>query len=234
MTYDRKIYFTDEPNAAPQPGNQRWKTDPALHSCERIEEKLQSKKMLDYYDVYVDEFLNKDPIRDWESIERCIALWQFFLLQIEPFAGETSILDCGTKDGQFPEWLNKQGFEVLGIEISDAYVNWAQNHHRPVEYGDVCDMPPKWTDKFDVVFAHHLLGLVPDYWLGLTEMYRVTKPGGYLVTLNDVPGNPRKHYSYIGGPDIFEAFTHMNKCDMIYSGPWNQEMPKEYVYIVKK
>ena len=240
MTYDRKIYFPDEPKyAVPQPGNQRWKTDPSLHSCERTQETLQSKKNLEYHETYVEEFLNKDPVRDWESIERCIELFMFFLDQIKMDilkvqTSNWSILDCGTKDGQFPEWLNSQGIEVLGTEISGDYVNWAQNKNRPVEYGDVCDLPPKWTDKYDVVFSHHLLGLVADYWVGLSEMYRVTKPGGYLVALNDVPGNPKKHFSYIGGPDIFEVFTNTNKCVTIYNGPWNQDRPKEWVYIVKK
>lgn len=240
MSFDRKIYFSDDYNKKPaqQPANQKWKTDPDLHSCERVDDGIQSKKLMDYYDKYVPEFLDSDPIRDWESIDRAIALFQFFLNQIsteKTFVNNWLILDCGTKDGQFPEWLSKQGYvDAKGIEISGDYVKWAQDHNRPVEYCDVCDMPPKWDNKFDVVFSHHLLGLVPDYFVGLQEMFRVTKPNGYMVTLNDCPGNPRKHYSYIDSPEIFETFTGLTGAKEIYSGYWNTDMPKEWVYIIQK
>lgn len=218
---------------------QKWKSDPTLHSCDRIDEDLQSKKVLDYYDTYINEFLEKDPLRDWESIERCISLWSFMLDKLEKniinVKNENwSVLDVGTKDGQFPEWLNTQGIDCLGIEISDNYVNYAQKKNRNVKYGDVCNLSSKWENKFDVVFSHHLLGLVPDYWVGLCEMYKVTKPGGYMITLNQVPGNRKKHFSYIDSPDIFGKFTMINKCNIIYNDYVDLGFPNEWVYIIQK
>jgi len=214
---------------------QRWKNDASLHSCETVKEGHQVKKVLDYYGIYVDEFLNSDPIQDWESIERCKELWWWSLNILgNKEASDWDVLDCGSKDGQFPEYLVDRVKSVIGIEISQDYVKYAAEKGRPIAYGDVCNMKSEWTDKFDCVFSHHLLGLVPDYWKALEEMLRVAKPGGYLITCNDVPGNPRKHYSFIEDDEIFNDFTKEKDVQQIFSGCWNPIFPKEWVYIIEK
>lgn len=227
---------------------QKWKIDSSLHSCERKD----GKKVLDYHSTYVDEFLNSDPIRDWESIDRCKYLWERFIKRIceeeeltrkyvTECALDWKVLDCGTKDGQFPQWLRDIGIkDALGIEISQDYIYYARNDkNRPVIYGDVCNMPEEWSDRFTVVFSHHLLGLTPDYRKGLDEMWRVTEPGGYIITLNDVPGNPKKHYSLIEDATVFDEFiaepaddTFFN--EVLYNGYWKQKFPKEWVMIIRK
>lgn len=203
---------------------QRWKKDPKLHSCPvEVTEDGQVKKKMLYDDLYIKEFLDSDPIRDWESIERCIELWNFCMDEIEADTDPFKVLDCGTKDGQFPEWLLKEEGvkEAVGIEIADSYVTYAINRGRPVEKGDVCNL--QFPDnEFDVVFSHHLLGLVEDYFKAMAEMFRVIKPGGYFITLNDVPGNPRKHYSFVEDIKVINGFLErpeLNPHNMIYYGP---------------
>lgn len=216
---------------------QRWKEDPSLHACPTIKDGHQEKKSLDYYNIYVQEFLNSDPIRDWESIDRCKALWFFALRQlgIEPTeVTKWDILDCGTKDGQFVEFLNGMVKSIVGIEVSTDYIEYANEKFRNVIFCDVCDMPEDWTDKYDFVFSHHLLGLVPDYWLGLAEMYRVTKPGGYMVTCNDVPGNSKKHFSLIKDEKIFTDFANDAGASVIYNDRWNEVLKIEWVYLIQK
>lgn len=181
---------------------QKWKSDKDLYDAPRQD----NKKMLDYYETYVKEFLDADPLRDWESITRCIKLWEFFT-QIDgvKLPKKCSVLDCGTKDGQFPEYLAKEGYDVLGIEISQPYVEYAQKRGRPVEYGDVCDLESVVDRSYNVAFAHHLLGLVPDYEKAYAEMLRVVKLGGYVVTLDNIPGNPRKHYQIVETSDQLQG-----------------------------
>ena len=95
--------------------NQKWKTDPALYNAPTEKNGVQTKKKLDYDTTYRHEFLDADPLRDWESIERCKWLWEWALEQIE-FGGlecdptKWSVLDVGTKDAQFPEWLTLELF----------------------------------------------------------------------------------------------------------------------------
>ena len=217
---------------------QRWKTDPALHSCPTEKWGDQLKKQLDYPNLYIEEFLNNDPIRDWESIERCKHLWNWCIsraYELHPWILPKTwrILDCGTKDGQLPQWLRDTGHDTaMGIEISPAYVDYAKGKGRPVIKGDICNMDEEWTDNFDFVFAHHVHGLTPDYLKALEEMYRVTNK--YMVALNQVPGNKRKHYSYIDSPAIFHKFIEDNECNVIYNDYLDTGYAKEWVIFIKK
>ena len=220
---------------------QRWKTDPTLHSCPTEQVGDQTKKQMDY-GLYTEEFLNSDPIRDWESIERCQWVFDWSLHSISayeeqfhliPIYQKMRILDCGTKDGQFPAWLREEEYEQsMGIEISGPYVDYAKGLGRPVAYGDVCNMDISWSDNFDYVFSHHLHGLTPDYLKALEEMYRVTSK--YMITLNDVPGNKLKHYSYIDSEDIFLKFVEDNACEVIHNDFLDTGFGNEWVMLIKK
>jgi hypothetical protein len=205
---------------------QKWKTDPILHSCKRDKD---GHKVMDYESLYVDEFLNADPLRDWESIDRCKDLWKWSMDKIPHLPHVKRVLDCGTKDGQFPEWLCSEDIEAIGIEISQPYVEYAIEKSRPVVKGNVCDID-FGDNYFDMVFSHHLLGLTPDYYKALSEMYRVTSY--YMVTLNDVPGNPKKHYSYIDSHDIYDRFIEEFKPEVIFNGFWKDNA--EWVLLIKK
>jgi SAM-dependent methyltransferase len=215
---------------------QKWKKDPSLHSCETIENNGQINKKLNYEKTYIKEFLDSDPLKDWESIYRCMELWHFFADKVR-IKGNLKVLDCGTKDGQFPVYLNDLGYICTGIEISNSYVRFAKDLGRNVEYGDVCNL--KYDDNtFDVVFSHHLLGLVRDYRLALKEMLRVVKPNGYIVTLNDIPGNKKKHYSYIKNMIIIENWLKeedfiKNKIVYFDVNP-NMQSSNEKILIVQK
>jgi SAM-dependent methyltransferase len=233
-------YKPDKPRKEPditRHKDQRWKTDPSLHSCERKEAGNQTKKKLDYDKVYIEEFLNTDPVRDWESIDRCQILWHWMMERVDENPAEWEVLDVGSKDGQFPQWLIDEHLveDSIGCEISEDYLEWCRQKKRPVVYGNACDLPQAWEGKFDCVFSHHLLGLTPDYLQSLDEMFNCVKPGGYMITLNDVPGNPRKHYSYIENPSIFKEFCDKWKdCTIIYNDRWNSDFPKEWVLLVKR
>ena len=220
---------------------QRWKKDPTLRNCPRLEVGDQQKKRMDYENVYVEEFLNQDPLRDWESIDRCKWLWKWALNPLNYDYTKLGysewqtwkVLDCGTKDGQFPEWLREIGCDqAMGIEISEPYVDYAKSKGRPVVYGDACNMDVSWTGNFDFVFAHHLHGLTPDYLKALEEMYRVTND--YMIVLNQVPGNKQKHYSYIETPKIFHKFIEDNPCEVIYNDYVETGFENEWVMFIKK
>lgn len=220
--------------------NQRWKTDPKLHSCDTYEDNGQVKKNLEYEEVYVKNFLEQDELRDWESFERCKKLWEFCMekvgLTMHDMIGKT-VLDCGTKDGQFPEYLTKHGIGAIGIDVSEPYIKYASERSRPVVYGDVCDM--EFDDCcFDFVFSHHLLGLTSDYFKGMTEMYRVLKKDGYMVNLDNIPGNKKKHFSYIDSPKVLEEWLEKPEFTgykVIYSGRnpyWKND--NEWILLLKK
>lgn len=203
-------------------GEQRWKSDPKLYDCKREERNNQLIKKIDYENVFIKEFLDQDPIRDWESFERCKMLWDFCLKKLNltmlDVVGKT-VLDCGTKDGQFPQYLRDHNINAVGIDVSKPYIEYAQSKGRPVIYGDVCNLSDVEDSSFDFVFSHHLLGLTSDYYKGLSEMFRVSK--NYMITLNDIPGNKKKHYSYIDNPEILGGWLKTPDFidhKVIYSG----------------
>ena len=219
---------------------QRWKEDQSLWGCETVRDGYQEKKDLDYDTVYVHEFLNQDPLRDWESIDRCKALWFWALRKAELNDPEDiknfKVLDVGTKDGQFVEFLDGSVADVIGLEYSKPYVDYATEKGRMVIYGDVCQLTDwfKWENHFDFVFSHHLLGLTPDYVKALEQMLAVTKNGGFMITCNDIPGNPRKHYSYIESSKVFNDFIFKSNLKVIHNERWNSDFPREWILFVKK
>jgi SAM-dependent methyltransferase len=219
---------------------QKWKQSPGLYGCERKDVGSQSIKIMDYENVYKKEFLESDPVRDWESVDRCKHLWQWAVDKIDVNPSDWFVLDVGTKDCQFPEWLIKEHVvgNAIGTEIAEDYLTFAHRKKRPIVYANVCDMPKRMYGKFDMVFSHHVLGLTPDYMKALDEMWNCVKPGGYMITLNDVPGNPKKHYSYINTPDIFNDFMNTKRIkltspELIYNNYWNDEYQKEWVFFMK-
>lgn len=217
--------------------NQKWKEDPKLYNAPTKQDGLQIKKKLDYHNIYVKEFLDCDPLRDWESVDRSIWLWNWMLEQIglkEENVGKffEKVLDVGTKDAQFPMWLREQyDIEAIGCEISKPYIEWAKEKGRPIEFGDACDLPYK-DMTFDLVFSHHLHGLTPDYYKALDEMFRVSRK--FMLALNQVPGNPRKHYSYIDNPKIYDDFVENNLCDVIHNGYLETGFKNEWVILIDK
>lgn len=207
---------------------QKWKTDPKLFNVERTED---GKKKLDYETTYIKEFLSADPLRDWESIKGCKELWKFLLDKVS-IDDNISVLDVGTKDGQFPEWLNDNGYNSYGIDVDPKYVDYAREKKRPVYYGNICDSDIK-INTFDVVFNHHVLGLTPSITKAFQEILRICKRNGFVISLFHLPGNPKKHYSLINSVDELNCI--LNKCpthDVIYGDYWKNN--QEYVSILKK
>lgn len=216
--------------------NQKWKRDKKLHSCDTITDNGQIKKQLDYDTIYRKEFLECDPLRDWESFDRCVNLWNIFLKKINQEQNKNwTVLDAGCKDCQFSQWLREQGIMSVGLEYSEKYVRYSLNLGRPIQYGNVCCM--EFDDNsFDICSSHHLLGLVPDNLVALNEMFRVSKK--WIYTLASVPGNKRKHFSYIEDNSIFNQFIeeHKDSCKVIYNDFIQQETGYngEYLIIVEK
>jgi SAM-dependent methyltransferase len=215
---------------------QKWKTDASLYDAPTEKDGVQVKKKLDYDTTYRKEFLDSDPLRDWESIERCKWLWEWAIEQIDDDPMNWAVLDVGTKDGQFPEWLREQSIMGLGLEYSESYVRYAVNKGRPVKYGNACAMEFD-DDVFDFVFSHHLHGLLPDYAKGIEEMMRVSRK--YMLCLNQVPGNPRKHYSYIDSPTIYHNFVEfgahtVGPFEVLYNDYLDTGFNNEWVLFVKK
>jgi ubiquinone/menaquinone biosynthesis C-methylase UbiE len=105
--------------------------------------------------------------------------------------GGGRVLDCGIGTGAFGLALAKSvvaPVRIDGVDVSPAMLDRADRNldRRSVEYRlHRCDMRrlPFDDGTFDAVLGAHLLELLPDPLVGLSEMSRVLRPGGLLVVV---------------------------------------------------
>jgi len=98
-----------------------------------------------------------------------------------PAAGERA-LDVGTGTGHFAFDLAQRGLKVTGVDISDAMLDVARAKGSRVTLvtADAGELP--FADSsFDLVLSVTTLEFVPRPEKALSEMWRVTCPGGRMV-----------------------------------------------------
>jgi len=93
------------------------------------------------------------------------------------------ILELGCGNGLSAHLLNKQGYWVVGTDISPFFLSdTAQWHDEGLKY-IACDALelPFGDESFDVVCSNELIEHVPDARQTLSEMVRVVKKGGLVI-----------------------------------------------------
>jgi ubiquinone/menaquinone biosynthesis C-methylase UbiE len=109
---------------------------------------------------------------------------------LRPTRGE-KILDAGSGTGIFTGEFLDRGADVVGLDISWAMLRWAKEKHEAFSEGGVtADMAllPFADDVFDKTVSITALEFIEDEKRAVTELFRVTKPGGRVVvaTLNSL------------------------------------------------
>ena len=95
------------------------------------------------------------------------------------------ILDVGCADGRYIAGFQRAGWDVMGVEVSPVAAAWAREHFQvPVLEGtlETVDLP---DDHFDLVRLKHCIEHLPDPRSALRHVYRVLRPGGYVVIDTD-------------------------------------------------
>lgn len=121
----------------------------------------------------------------YEEIERRLKM--IFDLCDMPSRGRILELGCGA--GNISLWLEKQGYEVTGIDISPTAIAWATS--KCLDAGgttrffvdNVLDMHFAEDEYFDIVLDGHCLHCIigDDRRKVFSESWRVLKPGGRLL-----------------------------------------------------
>jgi SAM-dependent methyltransferase len=90
------------------------------------------------------------------------------------------ILDVGCGVGMYTKAFLRETPEVFGIEVAHDRALEAREHTKSVIQG-LGEQLPFADETFDVVFSHEVLEHVTDDHASVSEMARVTRPGGRIV-----------------------------------------------------
>ena len=121
-----------------------------------------------------------------------------------PLPAGAAVLDAGCGSGRMLEELAGYG-SVSGIELDEDAAELAASRERgEVKTGRVEELP--WPDSsFDLLTSLDVIEHTPDDSVALTELRRVTKPGGWLLvtvpayqtlfSLHDVANHHYRRYN---------------------------------------
>ena len=102
------------------------------------------------------------------------------------------IIDIGCASGAFSKRLVDLGFKVTGCDISLPAIKTAKKNIRESCNFVVCDIENSCfkDNSFDACFCADILHHFPDIQKLIFELKRITKPGGYIFTLDPNKLNP--------------------------------------------
>lgn len=102
---------------------------------------------------------------------------------VEPIAGQ-KILDVAAGTGTSSEPFANVGAEVIAADLSAGMLEVGRRRRPDITFvqADVTELPFA-DEEFDAVTMSYGLRNVADYPKALSELYRVTKPGGRIVVL---------------------------------------------------
>jgi ubiquinone/menaquinone biosynthesis C-methylase UbiE len=90
------------------------------------------------------------------------------------------VLECGCGTGLILERIKEHAHRAAGIDLSPGMLELARARGLDVQEGSVTALP--FPDaSFDVTCSFKVLAHVPDIGRALSEMARVTRPGGVLL-----------------------------------------------------
>ena len=124
-----------------------------------------------YDDYYNTDFGKKVDLIEKEIIKDIIS---------EISRDQMLELGCGT--GHWTEFFLKEGFELTALDISEPMLELARAKGLNAKFikGDTVKLP--FADEtFRVIASITMLEFVQNQDVVLREMYRVLKPGGYLI-----------------------------------------------------
>jgi len=115
------------------------------------------------------------------------------------------ILDVGCGEGKYMELLQKQGFELVGIDISKIQVEKCKSKGLNAIIHDLHEKLPFEDNEFDDVIAFGVIEHLFNHHVFLKELKRVTRPDGkiFLSTPNKLTGSRTKTED--------EKFRHPNE-----------------------
>jgi len=152
-------------------------------------------------DLTEEERTNRDTFSTKEAIKRYSGFFSKAVNDIEKsiindmFIRNGLTLDVGCGTGRTTKYLIKKGFQAIGIDYSEAMINYAKKKNKKIKFIvlNACsmDFPDEYFDN--ILFSFNGIDYIYPYEKRiacLKEIYRVLKKGGVfaLSTHNSFSG----------------------------------------------
>ena len=102
------------------------------------------------------------------------------VLDVAPYVEAGTALDIGCGSGEYLLRLQSIGWKCQGVEFNDKAVSICRSNGLKIFHGDLISAN-FGSESFDFVTAHHLIEHVPDPHELVSEISRITKPGGSVL-----------------------------------------------------
>jgi 2-polyprenyl-3-methyl-5-hydroxy-6-metoxy-1,4-benzoquinol methylase len=100
--------------------------------------------------------------------------------EVVPYVKAGSALDIGCGSGEYLLRLQSIGWKCQGVEFNEKAVSICRANGLNVFHGDLLSANFD-SESFDFVTAHHLIEHAPDPHELVSEISRITKPGGSVL-----------------------------------------------------
>ncbi len=130
-------------------------------------------------------------IQDWfiENADLQRPTWQRYLKAMSCHGDPGRLLDVGCGAGSFLVEAQRNGFEVVGQEVSPFFIDYCRREHGLTIFDDEIEDLDLVAGTFDFVTAFDVIEHHPNPRLLLREMHRLLRPGGIIVISTHDIGN---------------------------------------------
>jgi len=127
---------------------------------------------------YFKEYYQLERVNWWFTIRRKILAERIGSLLNHP--AQLQSLNIGAATGTTSDMLTEFG-SVMSVEFDEACCDFTKTFlSTPIIQGSILELPFK-NESYDLVTAFDVIEHVEDDVSSINEMYRVCKPGGYIV-----------------------------------------------------
>lgn len=127
---------------------------------------------------YYDDFAN------WYELERGAGYHQMLddleIACVRRYGEGKDILEAGCGTGLLLERVAEFAKSAVGIDLSDGMLEKARERGLKVQQGSITELPYD-DNSFDLVYSVKVLAHIEDIETAMSEMARVTRPGGYVL-----------------------------------------------------
>jgi len=157
-------------------------------------------------------------------------IWRKKAIKLLQNKGIKTMLDIATGTGDFAiEALKINPEKIVGVDISEGMLSFGQEKIKKMglektiqlQKGDSEKLPFS-DNSFDAVIVSFGVRNFENLQKGLTDMFRVTKPGGYCLILEF--SNPRKF-------PMKQLYTFYSKYCLPFIGKMISKDPSAYTYL---